>query len=168
METYKSQLTFVSKKAMDTVELLKKTTESLDLEKKYSSEKDSKISELSNMLTKTQNSLNEEKKKSQKLGDELGSIAAIFEKQLEPTKLLEKKFQELKNQFAISLEHKVTEVASDEKTELLGNKIQELNIHNGNETDTNELDEEASRTSGHDVDDLVDASTGQGGEEVKV
>ena len=148
--------------------LLKSKTKTLDLEKKSSAEKDLKISELKNLLSKTQDSLNEERKKSQKLRDERGSVAAIFEKQLESTKLFEEEFKELKKQFAISLEHKVTEVASDEKTELLGKKIQELDIYNGNETDTNELDEEASRTSGHDVDDLVDASTGQGGEEVKV
>ena len=168
METYKSQLTVVSKKKNDMVKeltavrnelqksetqskkrtkLLKSKTKTLDLEKKSSAEKDLKISELSNLLTKTQ---------------------GIFEKQLESTKLFEDEFKELKKQFALSLEHKVTEVVSDEKTEVLGKNIQELNIHNGNETDTNELDEEASRTSGHDVDDLGDASTGQGGEEVKV
>ena len=66
------------------------------------------------------------------------------------------------------MEHKVTEVVSDEKTEVLGKNIQELNIHNGNETDTNELDEEASRTSGYDVDDVGDASTRKVSEEVKV
>ena len=66
------------------------------------------------------------------------------------------------------MEHKVTEVVSDEKTEVLGKNIQELNIHNGNETDTNELDEEAFRTSGSDVDDVGDASTRKVSEEVKV
>ena len=168
METYKSQLTVVSKKKNDMVkeltavrnelqkskteakkstELLKSKTKTLDLEKKSSAEKDLKISELSNLLTKTQ---------------------GIFEKQLESTKLFEDEFKELKKQFALSLEHKVTEVVSDEKTEVLGKNIQELNIHNGNETDTNELNEEASRTSGYDVDDVGDASTRKVSEEVKV